>query len=66
MISTVFGKSEPKRHGWHYLCTGLQAVGLMVSEKNFLSVSHFKSMQANDFQGMVILDIRSMDLSISA
>ena len=31
--SSVFGKFEPKRQCLQYLCMGLQAVGIMVSEE---------------------------------
>ena len=51
--SVVFGKFEPKRHVWQYqLCMGLQAVGLMVSEKKiFKCFPIFKSIEANDSRG---------------
>ena len=53
IINTVFGKFEPKRHVWQYqLCMGLQAVGLMVSEKKiFKCFPIFKSIEANDSRG---------------
>ena len=59
----VFGKFEPQRQCLQYLCMGLQAVGIMVSEEKILSVSPL--MEANDSCGMANLDTSSMDVGMT-